>query len=150
MCKWILWCRNIWQPPEYTIPYVPAIWKVLRCNPHYISMLPNAHESSVPINYYLPQQPRWHHISQSIIPSTHKIPPFKSVPTISANIFDGDSFPKDDTSIDVSGDRVEDYANPVMASGSIQKLQRLISFCNDGTFQFQPAVNLTATTSLHV
>ena len=37
-----------------------------------------------------------------------------------------------------------------MASGSIQKLQMLISFCNDGKFQFQPAVNLAATISLHV
>ena len=45
---------------------------------------------------------------------------------------------------------MEAYVKLVMASGSIQKLQRLILFCNDGTFQFQPAVNLTATTSLHV
>ena len=75
---------------------------------------------------------------------------FESIPTISANIFERDSFPKDDTSIDMSGDRMEAYANIVMASGSIQKLQRLISFCNYGTFQFQPSVNLTATTSLHV
>ena len=50
----------------------------------------------------------------------------------------------------MSGDCVEAYANLVMASGSIKKLQRLISFFNDGTFQFQPAVTLTATTYLHV
>ena len=50
------------------------------------------------------------------------MPAFESIPTISANIFDRDSFPKYDASIDVSGDRVEAYANLVMASGSIQKL----------------------------
>ena len=78
------------------------------------------------------------------------MPAFESIPTISTNIFDIDSFPRDDTSIDMSGDSVEAYANLVMAYGSIQKIQRLILFCNDGTFQFQPEVKLTATTSLHV
>ena len=78
------------------------------------------------------------------------MPAFESIPTISANIFERDSFPKDDTSIDMPGDRVEACANLVIASVSIQKLHSLISFCNDGTFQFQPAVKLAATTSLHV
>ena len=50
----------------------------------------------------------------------------------------------------MSGDRVESYVNLVVEFGSIQKLQRLILFCNYGTFQFQPEVNLTETTSLHV
>ena len=85
-----------------------------------------------------------------IIPSPHGMPAFESIPTISANIFERDSFAKYDTSIDMSGDRLEAYANLVMASSSIQNLQRLVFFCNDGTFQFQPAVNLTATNSLHV
>ena len=65
-----------------------------------------------------------HH--NQIIPSPHVMPAFESIPKMSANIFERDSFPKDDTSIDVSGDRVEAYANLVMESCSIQKLQRLI------------------------
>ena len=78
------------------------------------------------------------------------MPAVESIPNISTNISERDIFPKDDTSIDMSGDRVEAYANPVMVSSSIQKIQRLVSFCNDVTFQFQQAINLTATTSLHV
>ena len=78
------------------------------------------------------------------------MPTFEIIPTISANIFEGDSFPKDDTSIDMSVDRLEAYANPVISSGYIQNLQSLISIFNYGTFQFHPAVNLTATTYLHV
>ena len=64
------------------------------------------------------------------------MPAVESIPNISTNISERDIFPKDDTSIDMSGDRVESYENLVMESGSIQKLQMLISFCNDGTFQF--------------
>ena len=78
------------------------------------------------------------------------MPAFESIQIISANIFERHSFPKYDTSIDMSGDRVEAYEKRLMASGSIQKLQRLISFFNDGTFQSQPVVKLTSTTSLHM
>ena len=45
---------------------------------------------------------------------------------------------------------MEANTNLVMASGYIKKIQRLGSFFNDGSFQFQPVVKLTATTSLHV
>ena len=66
--------------------------------------------------------------NNQIIPSPHGIPAFESIPTIYANIFEIDSLPKDDTSIDMSGDSGETYTNLVMASGSIKNLQRLIFF----------------------
>ena len=54
------------------------------------------------------------------------MPAFESIPTIYANIFERDCFPKDDTYIEMSGDSVEAYANLVTESGYIKKLQRLI------------------------
>ena len=101
----------------------------------------------MPMNPVLPSTTIFHnnHIDityqNQITPSPHGMPAFESIPTIPANIFERYSFPKDDTSIDMSGDRVEAYVNLVMVSGSIKNLQSLISFFNDGTFQFQPAVN---------
>ena len=86
----------------------------------------------IPVNTFFPSTNISHknhvHITyhNKIIPSPHRITTFESIPTNSANIFERDSFPKDDTSIDVSGDHVEAYANLVMESCSIQKLQRLI------------------------
>ena len=71
-----------------------------------------------------------HHVyityHNQIIPSPHIMPAFESIPTISANTFEKDSFPKDDTSIYMSGDSVGAYANLVIAYGSIQNIQRLI------------------------
>ena len=57
--------------------------------------------------------------------------------------------PADDVSINMMGNCVEAYGTIIMVSGLIQKLQRLILFCNNYTFQFQPAVIVAAMESLN-
>ena len=71
----------------------------------------------MPMNPVFPSNTIFHnnqfHIiyHNQIITSPHGMPAFQSIPKMSANIFERDIFPKDDTSIDMSGYRVEAYAN---------------------------------------
>ena len=95
-----------------------------------------------------------HHVHityhNQIIPSPHEMPAFESILTIYSNIFGRKISQKMILPLTCQVMVWRLMQNLVMASGSIKWLQRLISFCNDGTFQFHPAVNLTATTSIHV
>ena len=71
-----------------------------------------------------------------VIPSPIGLPAFEDF-ALSSDVFDVTKLTVSDNAMDMTGNRVESYALNVLIAGSIMKFQRLICYCNDGTYSFQ-------------